>query len=157
MSEAIDTAGSRARNTAPIDPEKSPGRVIAGRCSWRLDDREMPVRAARKLTAEMLRSWTVGGEAEDAALLIVSELVSNALRYASPPIELALTLIPGGAPGSREVLIEVMDADPRLPAKRSPGESGGFGLPLVESLAKISFTTCGSGKTVRALLITWDG
>jgi two-component sensor histidine kinase len=101
----------------------------------------------------MLSSWPVR-EAEDAALLIVSELVSNSVRYAAPPISLALTLITNSPSGSYELLIEVTDAETRLPAKRNPGESGGFGLSLVESLAKISFMSSDSGKTVRALLTT---
>jgi hypothetical protein len=156
LAEAIGTAPSYG-TTAPRDHQTSLVPGTATRCSWRIDNRDMPVRAARKLTAETLASWAIP-EAEDAAVLIVSELVSNAARYAAPPITLALTLVAKGAASrSYEVLIEVTDADTRLPVKRNPGESGGFGLTLVESLAKINFVASDSGKTVRALLTTPRG
>jgi hypothetical protein len=153
LAVAIGTASPYDRTAAPEEEDTSLPAGTVTRHSWRIDDQEMPVRAARRLTCQTLASWPVRG-AGDAATLIVSELVSNAVRYAAPPISLALTLIVDGPSGSYEVLIEVTDADARLPTRRNPGESGGFGLSLVESLAKTSFVTSDSGKTVRALLIT---
>ncbi|GGK81141.1 hypothetical protein Sme01_44360 [Sphaerisporangium melleum] len=135
----------------------SPGRGRSGdaataRRFWWLDDEEMPIRAARRLTAEALSSWGVS-DVVDTALLVVSELVTNAFRHAAPPVGFALALVADEPSGTCHVVIEVTDGDPRLPTTRSPDESGGFGLTLVGSLAKVGFVVREPGKTVRATLI----
>ena len=45
------------------------------------------VRCARHHTARVLTEWCVLTEARDDALLIVSELISNAIRHARTPPE----------------------------------------------------------------------
>ena len=69
----------------------------------------------------------------DDALLITSELVTNAVRYGEPEIILSLALIPGG------LRIEVSDRGETLPLLAPmvpPGNrAGGRGLLIVASAA----------------------
>ncbi|MBX9399568.1 ATP-binding protein [Streptomyces sp. TRM72054] len=45
---------------------------------------------ARRLTRAALEHWHIGGEAADPILLAVSELVTNAIEHACPPVTLHL-------------------------------------------------------------------
>ena len=85
---------------------------------------------ARAAVARWLRD--IGGEAlcEDLKL-IVSELVTNAVRYGRPPVRVAV------AADDRTVTVTVVDNDPGRPVLRSAGEEaeGGRGLLLVDLLA----------------------
>jgi anti-sigma regulatory factor (Ser/Thr protein kinase) len=85
----------------------------------------------------------------EAALLVVSEAVTNAVRHGSGAIQLCVTA------DDRVVRIEVADEGPQLPLRRSRSENtlgdGGRGLHLLDELT----TTWGSvphqdgpGKTV---------
>lgn len=88
--------------------------------------------AARRSADETLRWWGLDDVAE-AALLVVSELVTNAVLHArasGPSLELRLRA------GSTWLRIEVHDADPRPPQLRRPAglDEGGRGLLLVEAI-----------------------
>ncbi|MEU8195166.1 ATP-binding protein [Microbispora amethystogenes] len=108
-------------------------------------------RRARAFVRCQLRGWQLGHLA-DTAELVVSELVTNAVRatdaVVSPPV--ASSMFPVAlrtvalrvreAPGPRSVFIEVWDGSDREPvpggdAGDEPGESG-RGLVLVGSLAR---------------------
>jgi len=100
-------------------------------------------RAARTLLRQAL------GEDADGLLfaieLLVSEVVSNAVRHASsaPRIEAHL--------GPDSVRVAVYDADPRLPERREPdvGRPGGRGLHLLDQIAsRWAAEPSGSGKVV---------
>ncbi|MFJ9406852.1 ATP-binding protein [Streptomyces sp. NPDC101393] len=84
-------------------------------------------------------------------LLLVSELVANAFRHAG-----AVTAVHLRADRERiEILVE--DPSPRHPQERSPdlsGSGGGFGWPMVRSLALdvVVLPGPGGGKTVQAIL-----
>jgi hypothetical protein len=102
--------------------------VRAGWAVWRLPDAVMH---ARRFTARTLRSWKVGEEA-DTVLLVVSELVTNALVHTQGAVRLDLTLA-----GDR-VRVTVSDSSPRAPAKPVIVDwesTGGRGLFLVESVS----------------------
>jgi hypothetical protein len=102
-------------------------------------------RSARLVTKSVLHGWCLGGLAETAELL-VSEIVTNAVR-ASTPIEhrpretgraarppmLRLWLTSDG----RSVLIQVWDSDHHHPVRADPGPDAeaGRGLVLVETLS----------------------
>ncbi|MFJ5798711.1 ATP-binding protein [Streptomyces decoyicus] len=100
---------------------------------------------------EALRQPAVASEPADTAVLVVSELVTNALRHGGGTYTLRLAAHPD--------TIEVAVDDPSLQAPRMPTPglndgTGGFGWPLVNRLAR---TTAGTrwpsgGKTVSALL-----
>ena len=88
---------------------------------------------ARQVTRETLAAWRVA-HIEETAVLLVSELVTNAVRHARPGrLAMALSLEAAGA----WLRIEVHDADARVPRQRTPGASdeSGFGLLLIEALA----------------------
>ncbi|MFF8289539.1 SpoIIE family protein phosphatase [Streptomyces sp. NPDC016309] len=95
---------------------------------WRLPDAVMH---ARRFAARTLRGWGVAEEV-DMALLVVSELVTNAIAHTQGEVRLDLTLA-----GDR-LRIAVNDASPRTPVK-SPSvdweATGGRGLMLVEALS----------------------
>lgn len=116
--------------------------VRAGWVVWRLPDAVMH---ARRFTARTLRSWRVGEEA-DAVLLIVSELVTNALVHTQGPVRVELTHA-----GDR-VRVAVSDSSPRAPAKPVIVDweaTGGRGLFLVEAMsASWGTVPVGGGKQV---------
>ena len=84
-------------------------------------------RAAVVSLADRLR---LDGVTDDVVLL-VSEMVTNAVRYAAPPIRLEI------ASGDQDVVVAVCDGSPQRPAPRNPGEDaeGGRGMLLVNLLA----------------------
>jgi anti-sigma regulatory factor (Ser/Thr protein kinase) len=100
---------------------------------------------ARRHTADVLFVWGIP-QLEETATLVVSELVTNAIRYARAPggpplaygdlaavyrIALLLRLSPG------RLVVEVYDPDPNPPVRKeqSLDAEGGRGLLLVESLS----------------------
>src|SRR5690242_12551251 len=75
------------------------------------------VSAVRRRTAAVLADWSVCPHLVEDALLVVSELVTNALLHARPPAVLRLSWVQGE--GGRALRIEVTDAGPALPVSRS--------------------------------------
>ena len=88
---------------------------------------------ARQATHEALAAWRVA-HLEETAVLLVSELVTNAVRHASTDGS-ALVLRLEAAGGW--LRIEVHDADPRMPQPRTPDmlDGSGFGFVLLDALA----------------------
>ncbi|MDQ1617326.1 MAG: hypothetical protein QOJ60_3265 [Actinomycetota bacterium] len=93
-----------------------------------LPARPESVRAARNRVRGLLDSWA-DEEARHAVLLLVSEVVTNAVRHASGTLQVTATL------GRHRVRAMVLDHSPQLPALRPDDESGGRGLRLLEALA----------------------
>lgn len=95
---------------------------------WRVPE---AVRHARRFTRRTLRAWGVTEE-HDAILLIVSELVTNALVHTDGQVRFDLTLI------NDRLRIAVADASPRTPIKPTSigwEATGGRGILLVEALS----------------------
>jgi serine/threonine-protein kinase RsbW len=88
---------------------------------------------ARQATHEALASWGAA-HLEEAAVLLVSELVTNAVRHAHTGGSALVLRLEAAGPRLR---IEVHDADPRLPQPRRPGrlDGSGLGFVLIEALA----------------------
>lgn len=85
----------------------------------------------------------------DAVLLVVSELVTNAVRHTSGRWRLRLRA------GQEQLVVEMDDSSPRLPVAREPDFTGGggFGWHMVQRLAShVEVRTLPEGKRVRA---TW--
>jgi anti-sigma regulatory factor (Ser/Thr protein kinase) len=105
----------------------------------------LAARLARRATHDTLSSWGLD-HLEETAALLVSELVSNAVRHAGTGLvlELALEFY------DRWLRMEVADADPHPPLPRTPAASdeSGFGFVLIETLADkwgVRETTAGKG------------
>ncbi|WP_406729695.1 ATP-binding protein [Streptomyces sp. GD-15H] len=127
MVRVIDTEGDRVTWTFPADPGA--------------------VGTARSTVRAQLQGWGIDGVGDLAALL-VSELVTNALRHATGPIGVCLSR-PSGPDGVLRV--EVSDPLPDLPHERvaRPEDEGGRGLQLVACTARRWGTRPGdAGKTV---------
>ncbi|MFE2473756.1 ATP-binding protein [Streptomyces mirabilis] len=58
--------------------------------TWRLAHCPQAARTAREITASILDDWHAGEGMTEAALLVVSELVTNAVEHAQPPVALHL-------------------------------------------------------------------
>ncbi|MCH0540118.1 ATP-binding protein [Streptomyces sp. MUM 203J] len=145
MSRVIDTQGACAEWTFPAEPDS--------------------VRTARRVVRDTLRAWRLEQDLGDLTVLLVSELVTNSLRYAYGPIGVRLLRVPpehdgqpwpeahpehGGHP-SPALLVEVSDPLPDPPRERlaGPEDEGGRGLQLVACSARRWGTRKGrSGKTV---------
>ena len=91
-----------------------------------------PVRLARQVTREVLGAWRLA-YVEETAVLLVSELVTNAARHARSTDAITLEL----AAAETWLRIEVYRCRPGLAVPRTPGEfdESGLGLVLVDSLA----------------------
>ncbi|EFL23498.1 MULTISPECIES: ATP-binding protein [Streptomyces] len=108
------------------------------------------VRAARWLVRQALDDWGLSALGDVTALL-VSELVTNALRYASGPIGLRMyARRETGVPRS-VLMVEVSDPldDPPHARTASPEDESGRGLELIARAALRWGTRHGrAGKTV---------
>ncbi|SDM65920.1 ATP-binding protein [Actinacidiphila guanduensis] len=90
--------------------------------------------AARFLErARVEHAVTVSERAVDSVRLVVSEMVTNALKYAPGPVLLDLRIAGDGL-----VEVEVWDSDPVLPVARAAdaGRVGQHGLEIVMALAE---------------------
>ena len=110
---------------------------------WFLDPRPQTAERARRLTRRTLRRWGLDPML-DSTELMVSEVVTNAVRFASRPITLRLL--------RTDILrCEVADDSPKVPRMRhaQPGDEGGRGLFLVDWLAeRWGATRLSTGKVV---------
>ncbi len=108
------------------------------------------VRVAREAARDALAAWRLAS-LQETAVLLVSELVTNALRHARGNDAITLELEAAGT----WLRIEVQDADPRWPQPRTPAgfDASGFGFVLVDALAgKWGVRETGTGKAVWAEL-----
>ncbi|MER7826296.1 ATP-binding protein [Streptomyces sp. NPDC096097] len=107
--------------------------------------------AARARVCEVLRLAGVGLDSVIAAdaLLVTSELVTNAIRHGG-----GITLFRADV-ADDVLLLSIGDADPRLPAPRTGTveRPGGYGWPLVQRLAeRVDCRTHPDGKTINTVL-----
>ncbi|MGW2485963.1 SpoIIE family protein phosphatase [Streptomyces sp. NPDC001606] len=96
---------------------------------WRVPE---AARHARRFTRRTLRTWNVSPDTMDAALLIVSELVTNALVHTDGPVRLDLSLV------NHRLRLAVADTSPRSPVKPTDigwEATGGRGILLVEAVS----------------------
>ncbi|MFD3699609.1 ATP-binding protein [Streptomyces sp. NPDC058646] len=105
--------------------------------------------SARRFLEDLLPA--IAAEAADTVVLVVSELVTNALRHGGGTYALDLTAHPDS------IEVAVHDSSPRSPRMRTPdlnSGTGGFGWPLVNRLARATAVTrqATGEKTVSALL-----
>ncbi|MFF7791569.1 SpoIIE family protein phosphatase [Streptomyces sp. NPDC007991] len=98
--------------------------------TWQLPPEPTAVARARRMAGEQLADWGLA-EAEFTTELIVSELVTNALRYGGSPIELRLIR-------DSALICEVSDGSSTAPHLRRARvfDEGGRGLLLVAQLSE---------------------
>ena len=99
--------------------------------SWEVPLDLTAVAASRRGAARALVEWGIEGLA-DLTTLLISEMVTNAIRYARGPVVVRLVLL------DRDLFCSVQDGDTRLPRLRRAGfeDEGGRGLHLVGMLAR---------------------
>ncbi|MFD8424538.1 SpoIIE family protein phosphatase [Streptomyces sp. NPDC059466] len=133
-----DLCLSLAENLIPVDPPQDAAVLVARTraldpthvATWSLPADPAAVATARSLAARQLGTWALDEEVF-ATELIVSELVTNAIRYAEPPVRLRLI-------HDHALTCEVSDgssAAPHLRHARTTDE-GGRGLLLVSQFAQ---------------------
>ncbi|AGS71787.1 SpoIIE family protein phosphatase [Streptomyces collinus] len=99
--------------------------------AWELESEFTVVARARKYTSDQLGAWGLE-EAAFTTELMVSELVTNAIRYGRPPIQLRLIH------QDSKLICEVYDSSGTTPHMRRARifDEGGRGLLLVAQLAE---------------------
>ena len=96
-----------------------------------LSPRDGSVREARHWLAGVLGPIHADRQLEHDVILVLSELVTNAVRHAHTDLVCQVAVTP------RTIEIAVIDADPRLPIPlpRDPARAGGFGLAITAGLS----------------------
>ncbi|MFF3871761.1 SpoIIE family protein phosphatase [Streptomyces sp. NPDC001978] len=99
--------------------------------TWHLDNHPKAVATARTHAQHQLTLWGVDEETAYTTEMIVSELVTNAVRYGTPPLRLQLIK-------DRTLTCEVHDGNPLAPRMRHAKtiDEGGRGLFIVAQLAQ---------------------
>jgi anti-sigma regulatory factor (Ser/Thr protein kinase) len=94
-------------------------------------DSERAVQQVRERITETLTGWTVPQPVIDDVELLASELTTNAIVYASPPVEVRIRHT------ARHIVLEVYDSATYLPRRMrpTPDDEHGRGLQLVALLA----------------------
>ncbi|HEY5833404.1 ATP-binding protein [Streptomyces sp.] len=125
MNEAITTVQAPA-------PRTRPAIIARHRVALAIWPESARVGRVRQEVAATLRAWALA-EAVDDSVLVVNELVANAVEYApAEPIELTVTF------GDGSLLIEVRDgstAPPMRTEAAGPESEGGRGLEIVQALS----------------------
>ena len=87
-------------------------------------------RASRQVLAAALEGWC-DAEVQDAAALLISELVTNGVRHAEGDVRVRISV------GARTVRVEIGDESPRMPVMRTPQPTdiGGRGMRIVDDLS----------------------
>ncbi|MEU8657365.1 ATP-binding protein [Actinoplanes philippinensis] len=93
-------------------------------------DRGAPAAARRAVTA-VLGGWGFrNADWLDAAAVVVSELVTNAVRHGGGCVALHLEA------HDERVIVSVADGSSVVPRRRAPDGDGGRGIALIEALAE---------------------
>ncbi|MGV9267968.1 SpoIIE family protein phosphatase [Kitasatospora sp. NPDC003701] len=111
---------------------------------WPLEAAPTAAATARRHVRARLEAWRVDEETAFNTELIVSELVTNAVRYGEPPLELRMI-------NDRMLTCEVSDSSPAAPHLRHAHtvDEGGRGLFIVSQLAQLWGTRfTADGKTL---------
>lgn len=108
----------------------------------------LPIDVRSVATARGLLLAALDGHSKDTvddALLMISELVSNAVRHTRTVLLVGVTI------GDHMLRVDVTDDNPTLPVARDPEQeaTGGRGLRIVDALAtRWGITPTAEGKTV---------
>jgi anti-sigma regulatory factor (Ser/Thr protein kinase) len=112
-----------------------------------LPDPARAVRQARRAAADILARWKCDAESIEDAVLIVSEMVTNAIRHCAGAVILHLSR------AADYIRIEVTDSSPHKPRliDAPPDAESGRGLRIISQLAtRWGYSPTGRGKLVWA-------
>ncbi|MFD5425449.1 ATP-binding protein [Streptomyces sp. NPDC127084] len=101
------------------------------------------VRTVRRRARTVLGGWAIPATTTDDAVLVISELVTNAIAHALPPAVLRLSLSADG--GRRALRVEVTDGGPAFTAGSAPAD------------ASSSLAECGRGGGIVGALALQHG
>jgi anti-sigma regulatory factor (Ser/Thr protein kinase) len=117
------------------------------------------VSSVRRHIRTILADWNLAAEITEDVLLVVSELLTNAIVHALPPATLRLSR--SQADRCRAVRVEVTDMGPATPAGPSPSaldpDEHGRGLGIVTALAERCGVHVHSGGTSRWAELRFGG
>ncbi|MFF4803259.1 ATP-binding protein [Streptomyces sp. NPDC001351] len=140
-----------SRTTQPLRVLDAPRARVSDRdASWPLARERTSVRRARYLVTKQLSEWAVEGVV-DTAELLVSEIVTNALRYTRGPLRLNLQL------HDSRLRCEVEDTETAGPVRHFADNDaeGGRGTELLDVLAEAwGHLPTAIGKTIWFELVT---
>jgi Histidine kinase-like ATPase domain len=129
--------------TAPSAPPPVDG--LSSTTTWDTTSTPSAVPALRGRAAAVLTEWDLRGEDVQPSLLVLTELVTNAIEHACPPVHVTLGL------GADFVRIEVHDASAERPRSHRREDGHGRGLEIVAGLAlRHGWTADAHGKVVWA-------
>ncbi|MFE4582998.1 ATP-binding protein [Streptomyces chartreusis] len=123
--------------------------------TWPLPHRPEAPATARHSTQAVLRDWQIDPDATDTVMLVVSELVTNAVEHAQPPLALHVHRERAG----NHVWVGVTDGGP-APHEGSwtsscTEDEHGRGIAIVDTLAEAHGTrTHPTGATTRWARLT---
>lgn len=114
--------------------------------SWDLDTSPTAPRTARGMVRRQLAAWGLDDLVETTELL-VSEVVTNAVRYGAPPVRLRLLRL-------ETLRCEISDRGRMLPHLQlaDPSDEGGRGIHIVSLMSR----TWGTDRTDRGKTIWWE-
>ncbi|MFG2288260.1 ATP-binding protein [Streptomyces sp. NPDC048595] len=108
------------------------------------------VSVVRRRARTVLADWNLAPDLAEDALLVISELITNAVVHALPPAVLRLSL---AVDGRNTLRVEVTDAGPAAAGGRPVAESCvgecGRGLGIVSALAAECGTRADAGGSAR--------
>jgi anti-sigma regulatory factor (Ser/Thr protein kinase) len=140
-----------SRTLEPLRPLDRPrARATAWDASWPIPRELTSVRQARRLVTAQLGDWNMEG-LTDTAELLISELVTNALRHTHGPLRLNLQV------RGSWLRCEVEDTAPAGPVRRviDTDAEGGRGTELLDLLADAwGSTRTATGKTTWCEMLT---
>src|SRR5262245_61066773 len=106
----------RARTPGPITPRPSSSPPTAPPSRYL-------IRRARAHVRSKLAAWNIDEDTAQATELVISELVTNAIRYGTPPMWLRIIK-------DLSISVEIHDGSPVAPRLRHPGTLDEFGRGL---------------------------
>ncbi|MFI8828958.1 ATP-binding protein [Streptomyces sp. NPDC053431] len=107
---AAERHGRPDATTSPAapTPQQAHGHLSELPCAWALPHRPQAAATARRIARAALDAWGADENSTDQILLVISELVTNAVEHALPPITLRLD-----RPGTSNTMhIAVQDGGP---------------------------------------------
>ncbi|WP_028803772.1 ATP-binding SpoIIE family protein phosphatase [Streptomyces sp. 142MFCol3.1] len=139
----------RMRDDVTLLLARMAGRRSRDAATWQLPAADDTAARARTLALSLLRRWRVGDQARDSALLVISELVTNAVLFGTGPVTVRLVKAGG------RLTCEVGDTGNGRPRLRRSGalDDSGRGLQVVHKLtARWGVRWTETGKAVWAEL-----